>query len=119
MRVVIAEHEESVRSALRLLMDEMGWKVVGEVAQIDELMKEVTHTEPDVLLLNWDLPGFRAGVHLYTLRSRAQNTQIIALNTCEKPMPVPLGVDLIICKNHAPDTLFKALESISEQRHNH
>lgn len=59
MRVLLADDEQSVRSAFRLLLEqEPGVRVVGEVSDASSLIAALEATGPDVVILDWDLPGF-------------------------------------------------------------
>jgi DNA-binding NarL/FixJ family response regulator len=60
MRVFLADKQAKVRSALRLLLEqEPGLSVVGEAAEAEDLLAQVQRTRPDLVLLDWELPGFR------------------------------------------------------------
>ncbi len=59
MRVLIADHQPAVRSALRLLLDErLDLVVVGEAADNEELLAQIGHLRPDIILLDQNLPGW-------------------------------------------------------------
>lgn len=61
MRVFLADDQAKVRAALRLLLEqEPGLSVVGEVTEAKDLLAQVQVTQPDVVLLDWELPGLRA-----------------------------------------------------------
>jgi DNA-binding NarL/FixJ family response regulator len=61
MRVFLADDQAKVRAALRLLLEqEPGLSVVGEVTEAKDLLVQVQVTQPDVVLLDWELPGLRA-----------------------------------------------------------
>src|SRR5207253_1586126 len=58
MRVVMADHQAGVRSALRLLATHvLGLQVVGEVTAATDLWTQVQDARRDLLLLEWDLLG--------------------------------------------------------------
>jgi len=57
MRILPADDEPKVRSALRLLLEQQGWfRVIGEAGQAREVLVETEATLPDLILLDWDLP---------------------------------------------------------------
>ena len=61
MRILLADDQTKVRSALRLLLEqEPGLSVVGEAAEAEGLLTQVQRTQPDLVLLDWELPGLRA-----------------------------------------------------------
>jgi DNA-binding response OmpR family regulator len=54
--------------------------VVGEVAEGERLLAEVAVTLPDLLLLDWELPGLPSVDLLSTLRALSPGTRVIALS---------------------------------------
>ncbi len=60
MRILLADDQIDIRSALRLLLeqDESSWQVVQEVENFSQLLKEVEVHHPDMILLDWELQGF-------------------------------------------------------------
>jgi two-component system response regulator NreC len=62
MDVLLADDRAEVRSAIRLLLEEQrGVDVVAEAADLEQLMLALEATQPDVVLLDWELPGSRSG----------------------------------------------------------
>ena len=57
MRVLVADDDRRVRLALRLFLEERGLVVVGEAASAQEIRPMVQGLRPDLLLLDWVLPG--------------------------------------------------------------
>lgn len=58
MRVLLADDQDFVRSALRLLLEEeTGITVVGEAKAANDLLALARATRPDLVLLSWELPG--------------------------------------------------------------
>ena len=58
LRILIAGGRSLNRSALRLFLQEAcGLAVVGEAADSEELLMELQAKHPDVVLLEWELPG--------------------------------------------------------------
>jgi DNA-binding NarL/FixJ family response regulator len=65
MHIFLADDQPGVRSALRLLLEqEPGLHVVGEAAETETLLTGVQETQPDLLLLDWELPARRSLAHL-------------------------------------------------------
>jgi len=61
MDVLLADDRAEVRSAIRLLLEQQrGVDVVAEAADLEQLMLALEATRPDVLLLDWELPGSRS-----------------------------------------------------------
>ena len=57
MRILLADEQTRVRSALQaLLQQEPGVNIVGEAREAKELLAQLGATQPDLLLLDWGLP---------------------------------------------------------------
>jgi len=58
MRILLADNRSRVRFALRSLLEEQpGIVIVGEVSDCQELMAQAETDCPDLMLIDWDLPG--------------------------------------------------------------
>jgi DNA-binding NarL/FixJ family response regulator len=65
MRILLAEHHNQVRRALRTLLEEKtGHVLVGEVMDRAALFEQTTLKQPDLVLLDWELPGHTGRTHL-------------------------------------------------------
>jgi CheY-like chemotaxis protein len=56
-RVVVAEDNAQIRELLRQQLSELGHTVVGEAADGWEAVRVVANTRPDVVVIDWGLPG--------------------------------------------------------------
>ena len=56
MHILIAHHQEKVRSALTFLLSQApNFDVVGDASNLEELVKDLRSTQPDVVLLDCNL----------------------------------------------------------------
>ena len=57
LRILIADDHELMRRGVRALLEaETGWKVVGEASDGRELMKKITLTKPDIVVIDIGMP---------------------------------------------------------------
>jgi DNA-binding NarL/FixJ family response regulator len=78
MRVLLADDQSKVRSASRLLLEqEPGMSVVGEAVEAEDLLAQVEATQPDLVLLDWELLGLRTDDWLSTLRTLYPRLKVI------------------------------------------
>lgn len=108
VRVMLADGTPKVRSALRLLLEQEGaMKVSSEATTPGELLEQVRMSCPEVILLDCDLPGLRAGEFLPQLRSVCPRVQVVAL--CSRPemrrAALSAGADAFVCKTEPPERL--------------
>jgi DNA-binding NarL/FixJ family response regulator len=81
MRVLLADDKVQVRSALQLLVEhEPGLHVAGAVAGAEDLLTQMETACPDIVLLDWELPGLQGGALLSALRLLCPEVQIIVLS---------------------------------------
>jgi DNA-binding NarL/FixJ family response regulator len=127
VRVLIADDQPQVRSALRLLLgQEPGVTVVGEAEDAEQALKLATGGQPDLVLLDWELPGQPAadasagtGQHLLpALRARRPCLKVVALSGRPEARQAALaaGADAFVSKGDPPEQLLAALEDCRRQR---
>ncbi len=116
MDILVADDRPWICSALRLLLEqESGIRVLGEAADLETLLTEIKAARPDLLLLDWELPGrdrngSPARSHsqfLALLREMRPGLQIIALSSrpearCES---LTAGANAFVSKGDPPELL--------------
>jgi DNA-binding NarL/FixJ family response regulator len=116
VRVLIVDDDAHVRAALRLLLEqEAGASSVSECATLDRLVDHAARFRPDVVLMDWELPGLQpAANHLARLHAGAPEIAIVALSCCPELQPEALraGAANFVCKSDAPDKLVAILRSL-------
>jgi DNA-binding NarL/FixJ family response regulator len=123
VRIFIADDQIKVRSALRLLLEqEPGLRVVGEAAETEGLLAQVEAMQPDLILLDWELPNLSggdssigSGSHLLAaLRARCPLLVVIALSgRLEAPQAaMAAGADAFVSKGDPPERLLATLWTI-------
>ena len=115
MRVLLADDQSKVRSALRLLLEQQpGLSVVSEAAEAEDLLAQVEATQPDLVLLDWELPGLRADDRLPALRTRCPRLKVIALSGRPEARQAALtaGADAFVSKGEPPERLLTTLRAV-------
>jgi DNA-binding NarL/FixJ family response regulator len=60
LRILLADDQWEVCSALQLLLShEIGMLILGQVRNAQELLDSLEQTSPDLVLLDWELPGLQ------------------------------------------------------------
>jgi len=114
MRVYIADDQARVRDALRLLLtQEHDLQVVGEADDARLLLREAKKLRPDLILLDWELPGLSETHPLESLRKAAPAAKVIALSGQSDKSAVALreGAFAFVSKTDPPEVLLAALYS--------
>jgi len=115
MYILLADDQPQVRSALRLLLEhEAKIQRITEVANAQDLLTQAQTSQPDLLLLDWELPGLDNLNLLLALRERCPNLPIIALSGRleARQMALEAGVDAFISKGEPPEQLLMTLYKV-------
>jgi DNA-binding NarL/FixJ family response regulator len=113
MRIVVADARAAARSALRLrLGQEPGLTVVGEAATADQLTRVASATQPDLIVLDWGLPGMPPAELVARVRRRRPLVFVLALSGRpeERAIALAAGVDAFVNKGDAPERLLAAVQ---------
>jgi DNA-binding NarL/FixJ family response regulator len=113
-RVLIADGDPNVRAALRLLLARHpDFRVVGESHNLDALLRDTAASQPDVIVLDWELRDLHTGGHLARLRSLCPTAATIALSTRDEQRQPALaaGAAAFVCKGEPPAQLLLALRA--------
>jgi DNA-binding NarL/FixJ family response regulator len=116
VRILIADHQPAVRSAVKLLLEErLGLDVVGEAADSQELLSQLDHLRPDVILLDWDLPGWSAAGLSDALRGLGRQPRVIVLGAGPQSAQAALaaGADAFVSKYDPPRRLLTVVRALS------
>ena len=120
MRVLLADDDSSIRSALRLLLEQgLGFAVVGEVAAAGALAGAAgaagaAGTCADVVLVDWELPDLDAPAQLAALKHAHPGVKVIAVSGRPEAGGASLaaGADAFHYRGDPPDRLLDVLASI-------
>ena len=118
MRVLVADDQVKVRSALRVLLGQhLNWEVVGETGEAEQLFIQVLDTRPDVVLLDWELPGLVYDGEFSAFRARFPDTKVVALSGRPESRREALeaGVDAFVSKMDSPERLLNTLAALKEE----
>ena len=121
VRVLLADDHALVRSGVRRVLEtDPGIEVVGEAARGDETLEKLAELEPDVLLLDLNMPGGDGFEVLRHARDAAGGTRIIVLtlhvHTEYVARAVREGADGYLSKDVAVQELPEAIASVMAGR---
>ena len=120
MHVLLADDQAKVRSALRLLLAEHpDVEILGEAVDTTGLLDWVKAACPDLVLLDWELPGLRAKTVVSLLHDRCPTLRVIALSTRPEASEAALdaGADAFVSKGDPPEELLVAIQEINGKDH--
>jgi DNA-binding NarL/FixJ family response regulator len=110
MRVFLADSQADVRSALRLLLQDINMEVVGEAADWPTTMTQASKANPGMLLIEWDLIPIDSS--LLELRATCPAAVVIVLIShldARHQAALSAGADSFISKGDTPDRVAERL----------
>jgi DNA-binding NarL/FixJ family response regulator len=121
VRVIIADGQLIVRSALRLLFTTTtSHSIIAEAATAGELLAHVQASEPDMILLDWDLLGEQPIALLALLQERWPTISLVVLSRQPGVQTEALqaGAAHFVSKISSPDEALAVLNSFSDDSEN-
>jgi two-component system, LuxR family, secretion system response regulator SsrB len=118
MRVLIADDDYQVRGALRLMIEQQFESVVfDEISNLGPLVEVSLLTNPDLILIDWELPGGSQYDLLRQVRNRCPNTLIVVLSALPESKKEALRCGAaFISKNDPPETFIALIKRMSERQ---
>jgi len=121
MRIFIADSQPRVRYGLRVLLEQQpGWRVVGEAGDAQELLELVYDTCPDLLLLDYELPGMASAEILAQLQQTCPALRVIAMSGHDELRQVALeaGASSFASKTESPEKLVILIHELHTNEYN-
>jgi DNA-binding NarL/FixJ family response regulator len=118
-RVLLAESDPDVRTALRLVLARMpGFVLVGQSEDVDALLRDAALLQPELIVVDLELRGLRPEDHLAALQRMSHRVATIALSTHDEYRQLALqsGAAAFVCKGESPRKLLETLEAVSVLR---
>lgn len=130
LRILVADDQWDVRSALQLLLShETGILIVGQAQDALELSNCLKQTSPDLVLFDWELPGLdtpgaqgrsssdqEPQITIDDLREQFPGVKLIALSCRLEARAEALAgkIDAFISKVDPPEVVLQTLNSLEE-----
>jgi DNA-binding NarL/FixJ family response regulator len=111
-RVFLADSQPEVRLALRLLLLDLDMQVVGEAADWSTAFTQASATQPDMLVIDWDL--IPTDTSLVGLRATCPAAVVIVLIShldVRQRATLSAGADSFISKGETPDRVAERLQA--------
>lgn len=116
LSVLIADDQSEVCSAMRLIIEQLvGYRVVAQAADVDQLLAEIDSAAPDVVLLDWELASPWAGESVMSLlRLKAPTVRVVAMSARHgaRAESLAAGADAFVSKGDPPRRLIEALDHL-------
>ena len=114
-RVLLVDDHPMIRTALEALLRDTGFEIVGVAGTGEAALREVNRLDPDILLLDLQMPGGNGMEVLRQLRAE-RSIRVILLTAAIEDSALleakALKVDGIVLKNADPAFLIDCLERV-------
>lgn len=118
LRILLVDDDSSVRRLLRATLPAEGFDVV-EAAGGEEALALAAEAAPDLVLLDWAMPGLSGGDVLRRLKSEHRGVPVIILTAKHEPSyraeAESLGADTFLTKPFSPLELLATVERLLER----
>lgn len=117
IRILVADRAPEIRQALRLVCEEhLKHCVVTETATDDELLKQARISQPDIILLEWELSATSPSKLIHQLKGAVEKAYIIVLSHRSEIRTEALHEDVygFVYKGDSPDILIRLLHQLVE-----
>ncbi len=109
-RILLADGNPMLRSALALLLEtRLHAQVVGQVNSMESLLIEAAATQPDIVILDWELPGETGFERIEALRLAAPRARILITSARHEAGSQIAGADGFICKFDPPEKMLEVI----------
>lgn len=112
MRILLADEQDRVRHALKVLLaQQSGVEVAGEAAAAADLVIQMQAVQPEVVILDWELPGLTGLEGLAELRKVCPSAELIVLSSRmdDRKAVQAAKATVFICKSDPPEKLLTAV----------
>jgi DNA-binding NarL/FixJ family response regulator len=119
MDILVATKQADLRLAIELYIgEEPGMHIVGTASNAASLRALLQASRPELVLLDWELPGHPPASLLAEARSLNPRPQVIVLSQDynAKQAALAAGADVFVLKGDSPRQLLTAIRQCRSQR---
>jgi two-component system response regulator DesR len=115
-RILLADDNKNLRSALALLLEtRMAATIVGEAGTMETLLEQAAKTRPDVVILDWELPGKPEADRIVVVRSVAPGARVIVVSARPEAAAQAGEADAFVNKIDPPERILSVLKERDPQ----
>ena len=117
LNILIGDASPRVRFSLRILLEQQGWRVVGEAEDAQALLASARCGCPDLVLLDWELPGIPAQELLTVIRRTCPHLWIVFMSGKDelRQAAFQAGADVFAYKADPPEKLLGLIRGLMDE----
>jgi DNA-binding NarL/FixJ family response regulator len=115
LNILIGDAQPRVRFGLRLLLEQQpGWRIIGEADDAQALMDHIHCGCPDLILLDWELPGMPAEKLITLIRETCPHLRVLFMSGKDelRQMALQAGADVFAYKADPPEKLLDLIRGL-------
>lgn len=117
-RILLADDNPGLRSALRLLLEtRLKFELIVEARDMEHVLAQVEDARPDCILLDWELPGRPTRERIPILQILVPHLKVIAFSSRPeaKQEALAAGAEAFFSKNEPPIIILDKIQKICQQ----
>jgi len=117
-RILLADDNPGLRSALRLLLEtRLELELIIEARDMEHVLAQVEDSHPDLIILDWELPGRPIHERVSVLQTLVPHLKVIAFSARPESKQTALaeGAEAFISKNEPPLLILDKIRKICQQ----
>ena len=114
-RILLADDNPDLRSALRLLLEtRLDVELIIEARDMEHVLAQLEDSRPECIILDWELPGRPIHERVAVLRSLVPGLKVIAFSARpeSKQSALAEGAEAFVCKTESPLLVLESLQKI-------
>ncbi len=116
-RILLADDNPGLCSALRLLLEmRLEFELIVEARDMEHVLAQVEDARPDLIILDWELPGRPIHKRIPVLQILAPQLKVIAfsMHPESKESALAEGAEAFIAKNEPPILILDKIQKICQ-----
>lgn len=109
MRVMVVDDSKTMRNIEKSILNQLGYTEVEEACNGQDALTKVAAFNPDLLLVDWNMPNMDGLTFVKTYRDQGNKTPIIMVTTENEKTriveAIKAGVQNYVVKPFTPDVL--------------
>jgi DNA-binding NarL/FixJ family response regulator len=118
-RILLADDNPEIRSALRLFLEtRLDLELITEARDMEHVLAQVEDSQPDCIILDWELPGRPTRERVSVLRTLNPSLKVIVISARPEVREQVLaeGADGFVSKTDSPHFVFKTIQDLECER---
>lgn len=114
MKIMLVDDSQTMRNVQKKILGQLGYSEIVEACDGQDALSKVGAAEPDIILLDWNMPNMDGLSFLKAFRGRDKATPVVMVTTeAEKSRiieAIKAGVNNYVVKPFTPEALSSKIQ---------